>query len=330
MHGLVRSLAPALRAAVGEATGGELSEIEWFSSAWQHGGADTGLATLRLGGAEAGVFVKLPMGPREHTWTTRLGEWPVESFVSGRACDAPTPRVIASGRSLGHYDLAWAVTERFGGDPVGSALCKADVLDLMRAAASFQKRALDVQEVGTRPPSPDWDAAAEMSRARLNECGIAEPQRWNEALKRVQKALPRLKMTWATREVNAWCHGDLHPGNAMRREPDRDGGDGQRGAIALVDLGEVHAGHWVEDALYLEHLFWGRAEKLFKVKPVGALARERKKLGLACVDGYAEVADAKRVLTAACVPGNYPGEGDAVYCAGALETLERLLPLLGV
>ena len=54
----------------------------------------------------------------------------------------------------------------------------------------------------------------------------------------------------------------------------------------------------------------GRAEKLSKVKPVSALARERRKLGLEAGDGYNEIADAWRILRAACVPVNLPGEGD--------------------
>lgn len=59
---------------------------------------------------------------------------------------------------------------------------------------------------------------------------------------------------WESRPRDTWCHGDLHPGNAMRR----DLGNGQRGRCVLLDLAFVHPGHWVEDAVYIERQFWAR------------------------------------------------------------------------
>lgn len=330
VHALARSLAPMLIDEIAAATGCTLCEIEWFRSAWQRGGAATGFANLSMTGAgDRRVFVKLPIGPKELHWTTALGGPGLHAGSANHACvwdspealASPAPRVVACGRRLGSHDLAWAVTECCDGDPIGSELAKHDVTEMIRAAARFQQRALEAEAVGARPASPDWDATIEKSRERIATCGIAEPQRWNEALRRAQKLAPMLQLTWAARPVNAWCHGDLHPGNAMRRA----GGDG----LVLIDLAEVQAGHWIEDGLYLERLFWGRGEKLHKIKPVSALARERRALDLPCDDGYAELANAWRVLRAACVPANLPGEGDATYCGFALELLERLLSQSG-
>ena len=83
----------------------------------------------------------------------------------------------------------------------------------------------------------------------------------------------------------------------------------------------------MEDAVYLEHLFWGHEAKLGGIEPVKAMRAERKRRGLRVRERDGALANVKRVLTAACVPARIAGEGgDAAYLHAALERLERLLP----
>ena len=48
--------------------------------------------------------------------------------------------------------------------------------------------------------------------------------------------------------------------------------------IAMI-FAEVGLGHWVEDAIYLERIYWAHPEKLCGVKPVKALAKALRRLG---------------------------------------------------
>ena len=319
-EGDASSLAAALAPALREATGGRLGPIEWFSTAQQRGGAATGAADWFESGCESGsapestpirAIVKLPVGPREHDWTSGLGQ----GLPAGER--PRVPRVLACGSSLGGYDLAWLVIERLCGEPLPAELTKTDLLELVETVAAFQAAALRYKPVGTRPPTRDFAGLLHRSREALSHVAIPEAQRWNEALKHAQRVLPAAMQQWTLREVNAWCHGDVHPGNVLRRS---DGG------MVMIDLALVHAGHWVEDAVYLERQFWGRKAALHGVKPVQALARARKAFGLECGEGYAELADLRRLLMACCVPAMYTHEGSPSYARGALELLERLVP----
>jgi aminoglycoside phosphotransferase (APT) family kinase protein len=121
-----------------------------------------------------------------------------------------------------------------------------------------------------------------------------------------------------------WCHGDLHPGNAMRRR-DTENGFG-RPACVLIDLALVHAGHWVEDAIYLERQLWAHPEGLFGIHPVSLLARYRRELGLPTSGDYGAVANLRRLLSAACAPVYLEHDGSPKYLHAALETIDRLLP----
>lgn len=96
----------------------------------------------------------------------------------------------------------------------------------------------------------------------------------------------------------------------------------------MIDLALVHSGHWIEDALYLERLFWGQQERLCGVRPVQDLARLRKQRGLNGTEDHGLLANARRVLMAACVPAFLAHEGHPRYVAAALEILERTLPVV--
>jgi len=119
--------------------------------------------------------------------------------------------------------------------------------------------------------------------------------------------------------LDTWCHGDVHPGNVLRR--------GEHGQLVLIDLGLVHPGHWIEDALYLERQYWGHEDWLGGVKPVSILGRLRREAGLPMDGDYGELANIRRVMMAACVPAVVDREGsNTKYLRHALDLIERLLP----
>jgi hypothetical protein len=129
---------------------------------------------------------------------------------------------------------------------------------------------------------------------------------------------------WRARPIDTWCHGDLHGHNAMRRRLR----EGQAGRCVLIDLALVHPGCWIEDALYLERLFWARRDHLHGVRVVQTLGRFRRELGLATVENASDLANVRRVLMAATAPAFLSTEGHPAHLAAALELLERLLPVV--
>ena len=73
---LGQGLEPFLR----EACEDRLGPVTWFRTDWQHGGAATGRARLRLeDGSEAEVVVKLPVSLTELRWLDRLQSAPILS-----------------------------------------------------------------------------------------------------------------------------------------------------------------------------------------------------------------------------------------------------------
>lgn len=313
---LASALGPALR----EACDGRLGDIEWFRSASQRSGAATGFSTFKLpAGERADVVVKLPVGPSELAWTVALGG---ASWSDPESRAAPTPRVLASGCELGGYDLGWLVEERLPRDRAVS-LDKQGLIDIVEACADFQAAARAVRPVDRHPAPRDWERMLHDSREALTHVTIPDGQRWNGVLKKLQRSIGHLASAWEHRPCTCWCHGDLHPGNVLRR-PNGAG----PGRAVLIDLGLVHAGHWVEDAVYLERQFWGRKRDLCGVKPVGIMARRRKELGLPASEDYQRLAQIRRVLMAACVPAMATREGSEAYTRGALEVLEATLPVV--
>lgn len=324
------SLGPALR----EHCKGRLGPIEWFHNGWQHSGAATGFSKWSCSdGRNLDVLVKLPVGPVELEWTTRLAGAvpgaplpPPHEDLPTQPQDLPTPHVMAAGVSLGNYELAWMIVERLPGDTLATEHSEEAIRDLLIAAVDFQESAVQIHPIDVPPPSHDWERLIEKARHNARDGGIHDSQKWNEAIKRVQKHLPALISRWDHRKINVWCHGDLHPGNALRRVGPHDGRSAPRKGAVLIDLALVHPGHWLEDALYLERLFWAKPELLFGVKPVSFLAQLRRQRGLSVDDAYTDLAVIRRVLMAACVPAFLEHEGHPRYLKAALEQLERALP----
>lgn len=312
------SLGSALGPVLREVCRERLGPIDWFRSTWQRSGAATGFSTWKgPEGVERRVVVKLPVSPKEYSWTLRLGAVDAEAWDADEALERSTPRVVAAGEALGGYDLAWLVVERLDGNPISSRLNHENLRGLIGAIADFQFRAARVRPVTETPDHPDWERLIAKARQLVPECGIAQPQRWASALKHVSKVLDRLVDAWRARPTGTWCHGDAHPGNAMLR-PLPDGSE----RCVLIDLGLVHPGHWIEDALYLERLFWGHEDKLFGVDPLHALAEARKAAGLPTAGDVERLGAIRRVLMAACVPVFLAREGSARYVEAALERLE--------
>lgn len=326
-HTLAELLSPALHSACG----GRLGPVEWFHATWQRGGACTGFSTFRLreGAPPVDVMVKMPVGPDELRWTRDLGACTHETFADEGRLAQVTPRVLACGTDLGGYDLCWLVVEKLSGPHMQKHMDAGEVTELLAGALEFHAAAAPIAQVGPKPPSPDWDRLIERSRETCKNHVIAGEQHWNDMLKKVQRALPALRATWERRPITTWCHGDLHPGNAMRRIMTAGGADpgafGVKSPLVLIDLALVHPGHWMEDALYLERQYWGHSELLHGIKPVSLLARLRREKGMP-VDDYATTANARRILMAASAPALIEREGNAKYLLAAIEMIERLLP----
>lgn len=288
---LAASLAPLLR----ERCNRCLGEIRWFRSTWQHGGASTGSATWTWpDGRTTPVIVKLPVGGVEHAWTARLGACDDQTWTE--SVDLPTPRVVAHDQTLGPYDLAWLIVERLEPHAAAAHPTRQWMEEILAAAAAFHARASSVQPITGHDARTDWEDLVAKSRAATKNLGH-EAQQWNETLKRVQKHLPRIVSIWESRAIDTWCHGDLHPGNALRRERP----DGTHRCV-LIDMAMVHPGSWIQDAVYLERILWSRPDLLDGFKPVSMLAKLRREAGLPTTGDYAAIANARRVLSAACAP----------------------------
>ncbi len=325
------SLAATLEPKLIDACKGRLSRIEWFKSDWQAGGASTGRAMFtQPDGSAVPVVVKLPVGPSEHRWTVALGGGLLNDHGPADPSCQPlcecTPRVLASGTEVGGYDLGWLVVEKLDGSPKLAHPEEHDVRGLLAAAAAFYHAAALARPIGDHEPpaSKDWVSLIAKGRDIIHQRGIAEEQRWNQAIHATQRVLPRLIERWHARPINTWCHGDLHFGNVMRRPR-----AARELPCVLIDLALVHPGHWIEDAVYLERLYWAKPQLLCGVKPVTELARLKREQGTLGQEDYATIANIRRILMAASVPAFLLHEGHPKYVHAALEHLERLLPLVG-
>ncbi|MEO1129990.1 MAG: phosphotransferase [Planctomycetota bacterium] len=308
-------LGPQMEPALVDACEGRLKDVHWFRTDWQRGGAATGYATALMdGGPERDVVVKLPVGPAEYRVATRFNK-----------TGAPIPGLAFHGLELGGWDLAWLVMERLPGDPLAAHLHKSVFEELATAAAGFYAAGDRQEESRMSTQEWDWAELLEQAResARINP--IPQAQSWANHVHDVQRCLDKLLLIWNGRDVTSWCHGDLHPGNLMRREEDSPWGDA---CCVLLDFGESHLGHWVEDAVYLERIYWAKPEALKGVKPVSLIAKARRKAGLSTEDNYAELANVRRVLMAAVAPAFLHREGHPKYLEAALGVLDRVLPTL--
>ncbi|HCA38727.1 MAG TPA: hypothetical protein DEO92_03490 [Phycisphaerales bacterium] len=309
---LAKNLLPTLQ----KACDGRLGEVSWFRADWQRGGASTGRAIWTSSGTSPReVIVKFPVVPRELYWTRRLQN------AKGTP-PAVVPQLLASGTSLGNYDLAWIVIERLPYGPLGLRWHKNHIERIAKAAATFQAETADlpVAEEGQRVE--DWATLLDQSRASLRDNSIASGPAWTEAVKRVQRTHDDLVERWRARDTTHWIHGDLHLANALSRD------SAQSGDVILIDLAEVRPGHWTEDAVYLERQLWGRPDRLDATRPVREMARARRRMSLPVRKDAHELADVRRILMAATAPAFLSTEGHPRHLAGALSQLQTALERL--
>jgi hypothetical protein len=303
-----RTLAASLVPVLEGACDGRLGPITWFKADWQRGGAATGTATYQSDDGPQPVVVKLPVVPRELVWTRRLQEGDVD--------DPVVPRLYGSGAELGGYDLAWMVMERFLHGPLGLRWHDDHLPRIAEAAARFHALAGRI-EVDQPPRVEEWSEMITEAQGSVKLNAVEEPRRWTTALKTLAGRLDELVAEWRARDVRQWLHGDLHLANTMCRE------SMDAGAVSLIDLAEVHAGHWVEDAVYLERQLWARPERMAKQKPVRLIAAARRRLGLPVEEDYARLAMIRRVLLAATAPRFIRSEGNPRHLAACRDWLER-------
>lgn len=309
-----RSLAASLVPALVAATDGRLDpDVSWFRADWQRGGAATAQATWNgEATGHAAAVLKIPVPRREATWLHRLqrtaeGEMPV------------VPRIYASGAEVGGADLRWVLMERFPAGPLGMRWHDDHVPRVARAIARFHRDAAASAPVDEPPRVEPWDQLLEESRISVVENAIPERRRWTRALKDFGRRLGSFVATWRDRDCAHWLHGDAHLANAMSRDAI------DSGEVSLIDLAEVHAGHWVEDAVYLERQLWMRPERLAAHPPVRAVADARRSLGLSVGADWPRLASVRRALLAATAPKFIRSEGHPKHLAACLDWLERSL-----
>lgn len=306
-----RSLAASLAPLIIEVCDDRLSDIVWFKADWQRGGSATASALYTpIDQKPIPVVIKLPVVLRELTWTRRLqDEDSSESVV---------PRLYASGESLGGYDLAWIIIEKFQYGPLGMHWNDNHIARIVEAAAKFHAAAA-AYPVNQDPRREEWDELIRDAQVNVKLNQIDHQKRWKTALKTLLEHLSGLVECWRARDVNQWLHGDLHLANAMSRVAE------DKGPVSLIDLAEIHAGNWIEDAIYLERQLWAVPERLKPHPPVKELARARKNLGLPVEKDYTRLAMIRRALLASTAPRFIKSEGHPKYLEACLNRLENAL-----
>lgn len=284
---------------------GRLSDVTWFRTDWQRGGAMTGYASYHGDdGRWHPVVVKLPVPPCERHWLQAL-----------QAAGDVAPRLYAHGEALNGYDMAWVVIERVEHGPLGSAWQGAEFDLLVEAAGRFYAAAHQIAPHG-QPLHRNWHQIYDHARRAVHDRALPDAQRWNRALKKIHRKVKSWIKDWNSRAINDWCHGDLHLGNALTRDP------APHGPALLIDFAHTRVGHWVEDAVYFEHLYWSRRWKLGGRKLCSLIAQERKRRGLQVEPHWPHLAQIKRNLLAMSTPAQLRHEGDPQHVHAALEILE--------
>lgn len=284
---------------------GKLAPIHWFRTDWQRGGALTGYSQwLDDDGQSHPVVIKLPVPPIERDWLRRLQD-------HADVC----PRLWAHGDTLGGYDLAWVIMERLPHGPLGHHWQGQEFDLLVQAAGRFYAAAKDIPVQG-KARHLDWENVLDRARQNIQKQNLPTVQRWAAALKSAHRKLAEWTSIWHARPVDSWCHGDLHLGNALTRQPPPGG------PAVLIDFALTRPGHWIEDAVYCEHLFWARRHRLVGRKLCSMLARQRKTHDLPVDADWPRLASIKRKLIALSTPAMLQLDGDPAHVQACLEVLE--------
>ena len=299
---LPASLARALEPVLQKQCLDQLEPIRWFRTDWQRGGAATGFSTwTHEDGRTEEVVVKFPVVLRELRWTRRMQD-----------CNGVVPKLFASGVGLGGYDLAWIIIERIPYGPLGKHWDDNIIQRISGAAAAFTSAAREFP-VDQRGRREDWSDLLTKAKKSIRTNKIDDLAKWKKMHKWFSKTLDDILDIWRARHTRQWLHGDLHLANSMCRSEKSDA------PVCLIDLAEVHAGHWVEDAIYLERQLWGHHSRLESSNPLNTMAHARKAIGLKVTDDYHELANIRRLLLAATAPAFMQSEGDPRYLHACLE-----------
>jgi hypothetical protein len=302
------ALEPALRRGCDD----RLEPIHWFRTDWQRGGALTGYSTwLTDEHRRVPVVVKMPVPPVELAWMRRLQP-------DRHGCGQVTPLLLATGEAIGGYDLAWIVMERLTHGPLDHAWGGAEI-DLLADAAVRFYRAASQHPVDQPARVENWPALLKRSREAVRQCQLSDGQRWNAALKSMQKKLDKMLGAWDARDARHWCHGDLHLANLMTHAPPPGG------PAMIFDLAMIHAGHWLEDAVYFEHLFWSRPQRLAGRDAVKLIAHGRRACGLSVTENWAPLANIRRCMLASIAPIQQVEQANPHQLHACLVMLEKLL-----
>ena len=298
------TLAPVLR----NACGGRLSEIGWFRVDWQRGGALTGYATYQDDrDGNVPVVVKLPVPPVERIWLQRLQAFP--DLV---------PRLYEHGTALNGYDMVWIVMERLPFGPLGTTW-GGHQFDLLAEAAGRFYAAASTFPVDGDQMKIDWLSILKRVRDRIQNGHVGHLQRWKKALKEANRKLSGWLAEWENLGANHWCHGDLHLANALTRQP------APNGPAVLIDFALTRAGHWVEDAVYFEHLFWTHRDLLKGRNLCSLVAKQRKLHDLSVDDDWPRLAAIRRALLALSTPVTPLFMNDSQQLEAGLQVLEIAL-----
>ena len=280
--------------------------MTWFRTDWQQGGALTAFATYQNddGRSRQPVVVKLPVPPVEVLWLRRLQD----------SNQPVVPRLLAWGQNLGGYDMVWVVLEQLAYGPLGPAWNGNEFDLIVDAAGRFYQATSDFPTIDP-PQSQNWSQTLDDARRHVREQNMPDAQRWARTLKMAQRKIKLWADIWQNRSTHEWCHGDLHLGNAMTRVAP------PKGPALLFDLALVHTGHWVEDAIYFEHLYWGRDAQLQGRHIARMLAHQRKTMGLPVEPDWSRLAQTRRALLTLTAP-RLVARDSSVHGAAALEILE--------
>jgi len=216
------------------------------------------------------------------------------------------------------YDQGWLeqLTQRYAYHAARSRLAEQG-FDLVAEAAGRFYGVASRYPVEGKSREQDWEAVTKLARERVKTHKISQGQRWKEVLKKASKKLSKWIELWRSRPREDWCHGDLHLGNAMTRSPAPDG------PALLFDFALTRRGHWVEDAVYFEHLFWARPDRLEGRNLCKLVSQARKAQGLPVGSDWAQLAAVRRAFLAISVPADLEHHSDPAQLDAALAVLEQ-------
>ncbi|QDU32823.1 hypothetical protein KS4_08590 [Poriferisphaera corsica] len=308
-----------------------LGDIHWFRTDWQRGGALTGFSTWTTPDKQShDVVIKLPVPPCERHWLAHL-----QAYADQNPTEPPiAPRLFAHGESLGSHDLSYVVIQRLPHGPLNHKW-QGHEFDLLTDVASRFYKATANHPLLGEPLHRDWRQVFSLAQKHVKNHSLPKQleKRWAKVFKKTKKKLPEWIKIWDDRPINGWNHGDLHLRNVLTFNPPPSQttppASNQNKSIAntfsgavLIDFAEVRVGHWTEDAVYFEHLYWAARDRLQGRKLCKMIAHARKLAGFTLDPHWPRFAQTKRNLLAMSTPAMLQHDGGFHHLQACLEVLE--------